>query len=112
MVPIIGAVSSPIGAAANIISSVSAAGVEIIEVGEERYVSKHNVPEPAVQMVEIMYLMVPAFLLRVVEAEPMDAGRLMVEEDVNFFWFGVRSPFVIGDAIVEYLPIPRLGMFA
>ena len=47
LVPIIGAVSSQIGAAANIISSVSSAGVEIIDVGEW-YVSKHNAPEPSV----------------------------------------------------------------
>ena len=44
VVPVIGAVSSQIGAAANIISSVSSAGAEIIGVGE-RYVAKHNVPE-------------------------------------------------------------------
>ena len=40
VVPIIGAVSSQIGAAANIVSSVSAAGAEIIGVAE-RYVGKH-----------------------------------------------------------------------
>ena len=45
MVPVIGAVSSQIGAAANIISSVSSAGVEIIGVGE-RFVAKHA-PEPS-----------------------------------------------------------------
>ena len=45
LVPVIGAVSSQIGAAANIISSVSSAGADIIEVGE-RYVAKHNAPEP------------------------------------------------------------------
>ena len=43
VVPVIGAVSSQIGSAANIISSVSSAGTEIISVGE-RYVAKQVYP--------------------------------------------------------------------
>ena len=49
VVPVIGAVSLQIGSAANIISSVSSAGAEIIGVGE-RYVAKHAPQEPVVPM--------------------------------------------------------------
>src|SRR5215217_223383 len=65
MVPIIGAVSSQIAAAANIVSSVSAAGAEIIGVAE-RYTSKHaqenvvSMPPPIDEVVQMEPIELPA----------------------------------------------------
>ena len=73
MVPVLGAVASQVGAAANIVSSVSSAGAEIIGVGE-RFVAKHAAPEPSESSEPVVSVPPPLFMAPVNESAAMSTN--------------------------------------